>query len=118
VRRGADAVLALLRGAADQLPVHVHEVGRGHGDRPGRSAGGGGGEDPRGDGRGEGNGDAAPRGRVAADWSPRDAARRALIRQPRQAGRRRAPLGWRQEFSGGFQFAHRHCPMIWTEHGW
>jgi hypothetical protein len=67
VRRGADAVMALLRGAADQQPVHVRGVGRGHGDRPGRSAGGGGGEDPRDDGWGEGNGDAAPRGRVAAD---------------------------------------------------
>jgi hypothetical protein len=32
VRGGADAVLALLRGAADQLPVHVRGVGRGHGD--------------------------------------------------------------------------------------
>jgi hypothetical protein len=62
MRRGADAVLALLRGAADQQPVHVRGVGRGHGDRPGRSAGGGGGEDPRGDGRREGNGDAAPLG--------------------------------------------------------
>ncbi|OEL38352.1 UDP-glycosyltransferase 85A5, partial [Dichanthelium oligosanthes] len=30
MRRGADAVLALLRGAADQLPVQVHGVGHGH----------------------------------------------------------------------------------------
>ena len=38
VRRGAHAVLAFLRGAADQLPVQVRGVGRGHGDRPRRPA--------------------------------------------------------------------------------
>uniref|UniRef100_J3LE54 Glycosyltransferase n=1 Tax=Oryza brachyantha TaxID=4533 RepID=J3LE54_ORYBR len=76
VRRGADAVVALHRGAADQLPVQARGVGRGHGGRRRRAAGGGGGEDTGGNGRGEGGrGEVGATGDVGllASWCPQEA---------------------------------------------
>ncbi len=52
--RRADAELAVLRGAADELPVQADRVGRRDGDRRRGVARRGGGHDTGGHGRGEG----------------------------------------------------------------
>ncbi|TKW39923.1 hypothetical protein SEVIR_1G211950v4 [Setaria viridis] len=82
LRGGVGAVLALLRGAADQLPVRVRRVGRGDGGRRRRAAGGAGGQDQEGDGRREGEGDEAEGGGVEGRRRPGDAARRQGADQP------------------------------------
>ncbi|EEE57246.1 hypothetical protein OsJ_07253 [Oryza sativa Japonica Group] len=84
-RRGADAVLALLRRAADQRALLVRRVGRRDGGGRRRAAGGGGGDDQGGHGRGEGEGDEAEGGGVEGARCEGDAAWREVVGQPGQS---------------------------------
>lgn len=75
MRRRADAVLAILRRAADELPLRVRQVGDRDGDRQRCEEGGGGAARGRGDGwrqrqgyEGEGDGVEGESSRSGAGW--------------------------------------------------
>ena len=81
-RRRAHDMLALLRGPADQLPLHLRRVGRGNGDRRKREEGEGAGTDSGSHGRAKGEGNEAAGRGVEGDGSKRDEARRFIFQKP------------------------------------
>ena len=91
LRRRAHGVLALLRRAADQLPVQAHRVGHRDGDRQRRPAGRGGGAHTGGHGGGERAGDAPASDGAQGKRRGRGEARRTIHAQRGQAHRRGAP---------------------------
>ncbi|CAL9156070.1 unnamed protein product [Musa hybrid cultivar] len=89
-QRGGDAVVAILRGAADQLPVRVHRVGCGNGDRQRREEGRGGSVDKGVDGRGEGEGDEEEGSGVEGESREGNTTRWVLVLELGQVGQRGA----------------------------